>query len=118
MFGVTKPRPRVARGMALLDAHCPDWSWRVNVDQLDLFSCKRCVLGQLYGDFGKGLKALPTLGLATGFMPNCGDIFSLLRAPSDRLTQAWRKAIESRRQCEWAGVHERAAPEGAVAASV
>jgi hypothetical protein len=102
MIGFTKPQERVARGIALLDAHCPDWPWRVNTDQLDLFNGKRCVLGQLYGSFGKALNTLPFMGWPTGFMPNWGDLFSVLNAPTDRLTAAWREAIESRRRCEWA----------------
>jgi hypothetical protein len=115
MIGFTKPQERVARGIALLDAHCPDWPWRVNTDQLDLFSNKRCVLGQLYGNFGKALKALPFMGWPTGFMPNLGDIFSVVNAPTDRLTAAWRETIESRRRCEWAAV--RNGPHSTAAAS-
>jgi hypothetical protein len=46
------PDERAANGAAWLDEHGPaDWRLRVDPDLLDLSHPRRCVLGQVYGDF-------------------------------------------------------------------
>lgn len=50
-------RPRVERGAALLDSVEPYWFKLVEV-ALDLSDCKRCVLGQVFGDYDDGLDLL------------------------------------------------------------
>lgn len=50
--------PRVEKGAALLDERCPGWFKRIDIAQLALASCSRCVVGQLYGEFVNGLKSL------------------------------------------------------------
>lgn len=49
---------RVGRGILLLDVVRPDWRKALNLDALVLSSCVACVLGQLFGDYDKGLRAL------------------------------------------------------------
>ena len=49
---------RVARGAALLDAHVPGWAARVTLTLLDMSDPFTDVLGQLYGQYGAGLRAL------------------------------------------------------------
>lgn len=52
---------RVNRGAALLDAEFPGWFERIDTDSLDIATCSRCVLGQVYGDYLMGvLKVLPS----------------------------------------------------------
>lgn len=46
----------IARGVAVLDEHVPDWRDRVNVDVLDIGHATQCVVGQALGVTG----ALPT----------------------------------------------------------
>lgn len=41
---------RVARGVALLDEKLPGWDRRIDISELALSNCYRCVLGQLYGN--------------------------------------------------------------------
>lgn len=49
----------VKAGIALLDAKGPpDWRDKINTATLDLMETDHCVLGQVYGDYGKGIDAL------------------------------------------------------------
>ncbi len=43
-------RTVVLRGIAFLDVHSPGWREKINVEDLNLFSHRYCVLGQLTGD--------------------------------------------------------------------
>lgn len=40
---------RVANGVELLDREVPDWWRQISASELNIFSCTRCVLGQLFG---------------------------------------------------------------------
>lgn len=51
------PAQRVSAGIALLTRELPDWRSRVT-QRVNLISDKRCVLGQCYGSFHAGMKAL------------------------------------------------------------
>jgi hypothetical protein len=52
------PEVRVARGVALLDEHKPDWRSRIiDVERLSVWS-PWCVLGQVYGGYIDGHIAL------------------------------------------------------------
>lgn len=42
---------RVAAGAAWLDGNQPGWVDRIDLERLDIGSCMRCVLGQLYGEY-------------------------------------------------------------------
>jgi hypothetical protein len=42
----------------LLDRDMPGWEEYIDADRLNIASAKDCVFGQVYGGFGKGLKAL------------------------------------------------------------
>jgi hypothetical protein len=39
---------RVQRGMRLLDERVPGWQVDIDLDELDMHSCDRCIVGQLY----------------------------------------------------------------------
>jgi len=45
---------RVAQGAAFLDRVRPGWASVIDVDTLAMRTCRRCLLGQLYGDYGTG----------------------------------------------------------------
>lgn len=44
----TEMRERVARGVALLDEHVPDWRDRIDPNRLNMIDGCRCVLGQVF----------------------------------------------------------------------
>lgn len=49
MLRITTPDETAVREAAfLLDVDRPRWAERVNIDTLDLFSAKCCILGQVY----------------------------------------------------------------------
>ena len=47
-----------AQGRDLLTEKQPGWEQRVNLSQLDLDKVNRCILGQIYGDYSNGCRAL------------------------------------------------------------
>jgi hypothetical protein len=86
---------RVAAGVAWLDENVPGWAERIDLEQLNLASCQRCVLGQLFGDFNDAPQ--PASGLVTsahlGFDRHHGEPnFTAYSA----LTAEWRRVIEQR----------------------
>lgn len=48
----------VQRGAQLLDRKRPGWHGRIDVDQLRMEECERCVLGQVFGEYRDGLLRL------------------------------------------------------------
>ena len=48
----------IIKGIALLDIHVPNWREKVNTNEIDMDSAKRCVIGQVYGSYAGGLDAL------------------------------------------------------------
>jgi hypothetical protein len=96
---------RVQAGMAFLDQHEPGWTASIDLDQLDMSRCDRCVLGQVYGDYGTGLTECDRLSvepyfstIAHGFSTGVDDDDSLYEY--EDLTTAWRTAISARRDGE------------------
>jgi hypothetical protein len=85
---------RVAAGAAFLDEREPGWADRIDLDQLDLSSDCRCVLGQLHGDYGTGLDVLD-VEFGTGASRGLG--FNCAGGEFDELTAAWRELISRRR---------------------
>lgn len=49
---------RVAAGALLLDQHRPGWEHVVRADKLAMEDCYACVLGQVYGRYHEGTRAL------------------------------------------------------------
>ena len=48
----------VAQGAKLLDDRVPNWREEIDIDKLNMGSCLRCVLGQIYGEYEDGIDAL------------------------------------------------------------
>jgi hypothetical protein len=94
-------------GGELLDRRDPGW-WHpdgaraIDLGTLDINSTSLCVLGQRYGDYGRGML---TLGLECvdeisepyGFSPPHGGSHDEDQANSARLTRAWKELIIARR---------------------
>jgi hypothetical protein len=60
---------RVARGAQLLDEKVPGWERRIHVGTLDIATTTHCVLGQVFGSYGRGtaLLGLQSRGGSYGF---------------------------------------------------
>lgn len=117
-------RARAERGAALLDDADPGWAARVNPATLRLGDGQACVLGQLHGEYRRGLGRARVIDLSSapgrfvspvdlGFQA-VGDLGG---AAEDLdyafLTRAWREVIEGR-----VGGTPGVAPGGAVPEAV
>lgn len=49
---------RVASGVYMLDIFSPDWRKKIDLARLDIRSCRDCVLGQVFGEYEDGMRAL------------------------------------------------------------
>jgi hypothetical protein len=55
---LTTAEERAARGAALLDTRYPGWEQLIDRDTLIMQYCDVCILGQLYGSYSAGLRAI------------------------------------------------------------
>lgn len=81
---------RVDRGIRDLDRVKPDWRDRISLEDLMMESIHYCVLGQVFGRFGKGTRALGDLKvwqtIRRGFESGVGPQSSTY----EELDWAWR----------------------------
>ena len=85
--------PRIARGAALLDKAqgTTEWYKLINLDEFDMILVSTCVLGQLYGSYDAGVKAL---GITHEQAVEWG--FALSKPGAyPALTRAWQNYIQS-----------------------
>lgn len=87
-----RSRENVGSGAALLDQKRPGWYREIDLDQLEMGSDTKCVLGQLYGEYIKGRYTLTLLGktFVYGFNTTLEDYKSL--------QLMWEEEIRSRLQ--------------------
>ena len=82
---------RIEAGIALLDEKVPGWEQHIDIQRLNMGDCKRCILGQLYGDYNIGIKKLE-IGLMQdselGF-----EVDSYEDESYDDLTEMWKEYI-------------------------
>lgn len=98
-------RERVERGIAYLDRMTPGWDQRIDLEMLDMNSCTRCVLGQLYGDYEHGLTKIGLRAPYAAWMEaestkaavNYGFFTRRGISRWDRLTELWRELLQARR---------------------
>ena len=98
-------KARVERGAALLDAKQPGWAPRIDVPTLDMSNCFHCVLGQAYGSYGIGVRALGLASLESSERVHVSAVvhgfeqllaINAINEQYPRLTPLWREAIEAR----------------------
>jgi hypothetical protein len=85
---VPEREPRVMKGITFLDnAYGPEWSHKINWEELDIRDSRKCILGQLEGDYYIALKKF-NASLAFGY-----DHGFDIRAweSSKKLTAVWRE---------------------------
>jgi len=100
---MTAVAERVARGAALLDGKLPGWAERIDLAELELSSCYRCVLGQLFASAaaarGTGWHGYD-IGLQALDVDDDGP-YGFDRTDIDQtwaeLTAEWRRTIAARR---------------------
>ena len=89
---------RIQAGIALLDEQVPDWCERIDLETLDLFSGRRCVLGQVYADKMQPEKpgfyiGIDKLGLSSSQASNCAFLPGLTLAVTWHTE--WHEAIRN-----------------------
>lgn len=97
---------RVEKGAALLDQRVPGWDQQIELYRLSIASIYNCILGQLYGDYGYGYRALnlgyegcTCIQCQTNPSPGLPGEFGFVgtNEVSDRtLTTAWKRLIRKR----------------------
>jgi len=86
----------VARGAALLDEKLPGWDERIDLAGLELSSCYRCVLGQLFAR-SPGREITP-YGLGIWVLGiDRGSRYGFDGDDADELNGEWRRVIAARR---------------------
>lgn len=83
---------RVEAGARLLDKQFPDWERNIDPDVLSISHARKCVLGQLFGNYCKGYVKLPMKpghAVRFGFCPNTSG-------ETEELNGVWIKLIASR----------------------
>lgn len=95
---INEPETLVRRGAELLDDKAPLWWNRVDTENFNIRSTDKCILRQVYGNYGTGLRILG-LGYANaaeyGFV--CGESYLLGTCICNDLTSAWIALIEEKR---------------------
>ncbi len=81
-------KDRVAKGLAFLLDKCPEKVALIDLDKLDMWSSKDCVLGQILGDFW----ACYTLGIK----PFDVWEYGFTDTDCEKLTLAWKDALNER----------------------
>ena len=82
-------KENVLRGVALLDEKVPNWRDRVKKDRLQMWDCFYCVLGQLFGYYSTGLKAL---NITTDDGYNLG-FHAKTKAKQGKLEKLWKEQL-------------------------
>lgn len=102
-------RQRAGRGAALLDEADPGWAQRVDPGALHLGDGQACVLGQLHGEYRRGLGRARVIDLSSapgrfvspvdlGFQA-VGDLGAAAESLDySYLTRAWREEVDGRRE--------------------
>jgi len=92
---VPSVQERVEAGASFLDEVHPGWDKEINLAELNMKSSTRCILGQVYGLYNKGMY---TLRITTPVSRDLG--FSAFPGTSSAyrlVTAEWKKLIKKRR---------------------
>ena len=54
-------RENVDRGIKILDRQLPLWRQKINIESLNMIDGECCIIGQLFGEYSKGLDELDEL---------------------------------------------------------
>ena len=104
-------RKRAARGAAYLDDVDPDWSRRIDPETLTLADGACCVLGQLHGEFRRGMSRTGLFNMSSAPRANLSPVDygfhavlfgdeALQARDYAFLDEAWREEIRRRRAAD------------------
>jgi hypothetical protein len=75
---IIEPIDAARAGAEFLDEEYPDWQTMIDLNDLDMNDCTHCILGQMYGYYGDGLRALDVRAESTcklGFDTSQSDAY-------------------------------------------
>jgi hypothetical protein len=99
---------KVQRGAILLDRYYPEWVEAIDIADLYMNSCTECILGQCFGRYTPGLKALHLDDVHDHLYPGLNDVdhgFDMIAHVGcsaeewEELRQLWIKEIQNRLNC-------------------
>lgn len=82
----------VIRGAKFLDKIRPGWYREVKLSSLSMNDCHQCILGQIYGEYTRGLFTLGFWGSATCHVLG----FAFTDSPT-KIARLWKTQIRIRR---------------------
>lgn len=93
---------RVKRGAEMLDEYGPEKWWdKIDVDTLSIMCPANCVLGQVYGSYGRGLKKLRLKNVSVAPTKQGLNTFSpYWPEQSFMLRDAWIEEVKRRRKLD------------------
>src|SRR5688572_15387979 len=90
-------KEQIQNGIKLLNEKVPNWRNVINLEELDLYSCTNCVLGQVYGGYRSGLHELNLSKKSSehyGFrVSDVDNIDHSYATDYEQLTQEWLKEL-------------------------
>lgn len=92
---MSKQLERVQRGARLLDEKVPEWFNKIDIETLNIASCLKCVLGQLFGYFSD--ESLNRLGLTLYSHDDIEHGFLSQDGFNKTITLLWIEEIKQRR---------------------
>ena len=86
-----RAKKAAANGAALLDEESPGWETLIELEYLDIEDGRKCILGQVYGNYSHGkfaLKLDARQAAEHGFLPNA--------RPPQYVEEAWAEEVNAR----------------------
>ena len=95
MTSKKKLKKRINRGVAFLDEVKPKWLKKIKLKKLNISHDKKCVLGQVFGSFGKAAEDY-NLSYHSGSIEKGFASFHVIE--DEKLTKLWKKKIKKLRK--------------------
>lgn len=96
----------ILEAVEILDKNFPNWRDKINLEKLDMNMIDRCILGQLYNNYYKGLSALnlsnnPPQGF--GYLERNCNISDMLQISisNKELTKQWKQFLMDTKEVEY-----------------
>ena len=91
---------KVDNGVALLDRHEPGWHHHIDLSDLDICSANRCIMGQLYGSYERGVRYMSEREGMDTYVRRLDAVKYGFAADGQRcyevLTAIWRRRVDER----------------------
>ena len=86
---------RVENGVKFLDERLPDWKTKINIEEINIATFDKCILGQIFGNFCLSFEKLNHEFSSLeelGFIVSCSN-FEQLPQNTLELNKAWKEYL-------------------------